>query len=137
MLAEPQNVEQVRSFLGLAGYYRKFIPKFAMLAARLVSLTKKGTKCHWSQEHSESFLLLKDLLCQAPVFAYPRFDHPFVLQIDASDLGLGAVLTQIDANGNERVISYTSRPLTLFAPTGLLSPTPYYNYQKITGIKNC
>ena len=112
LLAEPQNVEQVRSFLGLAGYYRKFIPKFAMLAAPLVSLTKKGTKFHWSKEHSESFLVLKDLLCQAPVLAYPRFDHPFVLQTDASDLGLGAVLTQIDADGNERVISYASRPLT-------------------------
>ena len=112
LLAEPQNVEQVRSFLGLAGYYRKFIPKFAMLAAPLVSLTKKGTKFHWSKEHSESFLVLKDLLCQAPVLAYPRFDHPFFLQTDASDLGLGAVLTQIDADGNECVISYASRPLT-------------------------
>ena len=64
LLAEPQNVEQVRSFIGLAGYYRKFIPKFAMLAAPLVSLPKKGTKFHWTKEHSESFLVLKDLMCQ-------------------------------------------------------------------------
>ena len=112
LLAEPQNVEQVRSFLGLVGYYRKFIPKFASYATPLVSLTKKGTKFHWSKAHSESFLLLKNLLCQAPILAYPRFDQPFVLQTDASDLGLGAVLTQVDAYGNERVISYASRPLT-------------------------
>ena len=112
LLAEPQSVEQVRSFLGLAGYYRKFIPKCAMLAAPLVALTKKGTKFHWSTEHLESFLLLRDLLCQAPSRAYPRFDHPFVLQTDALDLGLGAVLTQTYHDGSECVISYASRPLT-------------------------
>jgi len=59
LLAEPQNVEQVRSFLGLVGYYRKFIPQFASYAAPLLSLTKKSTKFHWSKEHSDSFLLLK------------------------------------------------------------------------------
>ena len=83
-----------------------------MLAAPLVSLITKGTKFHWSKEQSYAFLLLKNLLCQAPVLAYPRFDQPFVLQTDASDLGLGAVLTQFDVHGNERVISYASRPLT-------------------------
>ena len=112
LLAEPQSVEQVRSFLGLAGYYRNFIPKFAMLAAPLVALTKKDTKFHWSKEHSESFLLLEDLLCQAPILAYPRFDRPFVLQTDASDLGLEAALTQTYHDGSECVISYVSRPLT-------------------------
>lgn len=112
LLAEPKNVEQVRSFLGLAGYYRKFIPRFAMLAAPLVLLTKKGSTFHWSNEQSQAFLSLKDLLCKAPILAYPRFDKPFVLQTDASDLGLGAVLTQTDADGNEHVLSYASRPLT-------------------------
>ena len=112
LLAEPQSFEQVRSFLGLAGYYRNFFRKFTTLAAPLVALTKKGTKFHWSKEDSESFLLLKSLLCQAPVLAYSRFDQPCVLQTDVSDIGLGAVLTQFDFDGNERVVSYASRPLT-------------------------
>jgi len=59
LLAEPQNVEQVISFLGLVGCYRQFIPKFASYAAPLLSPTEKGTKLHWCKEHSESFLLLK------------------------------------------------------------------------------
>ena len=62
--------------------------------------------------HILNLFFAKKLLCQATILAYPRFDQPFVLQTDASDEGLGAVLTQIDAYGNERVISYASRPLT-------------------------
>ena len=76
-----------------------------MLAAPLVSFTTRGTKFHWSNEQSDAFLLLENLLCQAPVLTYPRFDLPFVLQIDTLDLGLGTVLTQFDVHGNESVIS--------------------------------
>ena len=111
-LPDPQNVEQVRSFLGLAGYYRKFIPQIATIAAPLVNLTKKGTKFLWGEDQKRAFAQLKDLLCTAPILAYPQFDKQFFLQTDASDIGLGAVLTQLDSNGNERAISYASRPLT-------------------------
>ena len=111
-LPDPKTVEQVRSFLGLAGYYRKFIPQFATLAAPLVNLTKKGTKFLWGEDQKRAFVQLKDLLCTAPILAYPQFDQQFFLQTDASDIGLGAVLTQFDSNGNERAISYASRPLT-------------------------
>ena len=111
-LQDPKNVEQVRSFLGLAGYYRKFIPNFATISAPLVNLTKKNTKFLWRDDHHEAFVKLKNLLCEAPILAYPQFDKKFILQTDASDLGLGAVLTQFDSMGNERAISYASRPLT-------------------------
>ena len=111
-LEPPKTVEQVRSFLGLAGYYRNFIPNFAMVSAPLVSLTKKGTKFAWLDQHANAFQALKKQLCMAPILAYPKFDRPFILQTDASDLGLGAVLAQTDNNGRERVISYASRSLS-------------------------
>ena len=111
-LPEPTTIEQVRSFLGLAGYYRRFIPKFATLSSPLVQLTKKGCKFLWGDKQKESFSLLKSHLCSAPVLAYPQFDRPFTLQTGASDIDLGAVLTQFDSSGNEHVISYASRSLT-------------------------
>ena len=111
-LEQPENAEQVRSFLGLAGYYRNFIPNFATLSAPLVQLTKKGSKFLWASSQEHAFLQLKSLLCSAPILAYPQFNKRFFLQTDASDSGLGAVLTQVDNNGCERVISYASRSLS-------------------------
>ena len=110
-LAPPTNVQQVRSFLGLAGYYRNFIPNFAVLSAPLVQLTKKGSSFSWTDLQEQAFLQLKSLLCSAPILAYPQFDKRFFLQTDASDKGLGAVLTQLDNSGREHVISYASRSL--------------------------
>lgn len=111
-LAPPKSVEQVRTFLGLAGYYRRFIPNFASLAVPLINLTKKGSKFRWDTAEQTSFISLKQLLCSAPVLAYPQFDKQFILQTDASDLGLGAVLTQKDTSGYEHVIAYASRSLS-------------------------
>ena len=111
-LSTPRTLEHVRSVLGLAGYYRRFIPNFATIAAPLVGLTKKGKQFCWGDKQQEAFTHLKQLLCTAPVLAYLRLDEPFVLQTDASDLGLGAVLTQSDNSGLDRVVSYASRALT-------------------------
>ena len=111
-LSIPRTIEHVRSFLGIAGYYRCFIPNFATIAAPVVSLTKKGKQFCWGDTQQVAFTHLKELLCTAPVLVYPRLDAPFILQTDASDLGLGAVLAQSDNSGRERVISYASRALT-------------------------
>ena len=111
-LCEPKSVEQVQSFLGLAGYYRRFIPNFATLSAPLVALTKKHAKFVWNAIHAETFSCLNRLLFDAPVVAYPDFHRPFVLQTDASDFGLGAVDCQVDAFGHDHVISYASRSLS-------------------------
>ena len=112
LIPEPLNVEHVRSFLGLARYYRRFIPNFATIAAPLVALTKKTTKFTWQDSQRHAFQTLKASLCNAPILAYSQLDQPFIVQTDASDLGLGAVLTQRDKSGNERVISYASRAVS-------------------------
>ena len=111
-LAALKNVEQVRNFLGLAGYYRRVIPNFASLSAPLVALTKKASKFHWGAPEQNAFEVLQQLLCSAPVLSYPYFDQRFILQTDASDFGLGAGLTQKGGLGKEHVISYASRSLS-------------------------
>ena len=108
----PQSVENVRSYLGLCGYYRSFIKNFAALASPLNQLLKKGHPFHWNAAQEKSFQDLKQALTCASVLAFPNYDEPFVLYTDASALGLGAVLMQADEKGKNRVIAYASRTLT-------------------------
>ena len=105
-------MEKLRSFLGLAGYYRRFIPHFSSVAAPLTKLTEKSVQFKWDALQHESFSTLKRSLCEAPILAYPDFDRPFILQTDASNVGLGAVLAQVDHTGCERVIAYASCTLS-------------------------
>ena len=107
----PQSVDNVRSFLGLSGYYRSFINKFAAIASPLNKLLKKDVPFHWNAAQETSFRDLKYALTNAPVLAFPDYKAPFVLYTDASALGLGAVLMQTDARGKNRVIAYASRTL--------------------------
>ena len=111
-IPRPQSTKDVRSFLGLAGYYRKFIPNFATVAAPLVHLTKKTSSFCWSEECESSFSRLKSLLCSAPILCYPRFDREIILQTDASDFGVGVVLSQIDYKRPEKVVAYGSKALS-------------------------
>ena len=106
----PENKRDVRSFLGLAGYYRKLIKNYAALA---VALTRKNTpsKVVWTGECDRAFESVKEALCKAPVLKSPNFSDSFVLQTDASDRGVGAVLSQLDADGEEHPVSYYSRKL--------------------------
>jgi hypothetical protein len=92
----PRTKKEVRAFMGLAGYYRRFIPDFASISAPLTSLTKKGLPnvVVWNDEHSAALLKLKEALCQKPVLRLPDFNLEFVLRTDASDVGLGAMLMQ-------------------------------------------
>jgi hypothetical protein len=90
----PTTVHQVRSFLGLAGYYRRFIPDFSKLVKPITSLLKNETKFNWSSECNEAFEKLKILLTTAPVLAQPDINKPFDLYYDASGSGLGCVLMQ-------------------------------------------
>ena len=114
-ISRPTCVKDVRSFLGLAGYYRRFIKDFATLAAPLTKLTTKQMTSRpfaWTAACDNSFTQLKQQLCAAPILAYPQFDRMFTLYTDASDVGLGAVLAQNDDTGVERVVAYASRALS-------------------------
>jgi transposase len=109
-LPPPTNVKGVRRFLGVASWYRRFVPDFAELVVPLTNLLKKGKRWSWTDEQQRAFEIMKEKLTEAPVLACPDFSKPFTLQTDASNNGLGAVLTQESEEG-ERVIAYASRHL--------------------------
>ena len=106
----PRSSKDVKRFLGLASYYRKFIPNFADIAAPLNKLTQKNIRFKWSEICESSFRSFLKILVSPQVFAYPDFEKPFILTADASGYDLGAVLSQIQ-EGEERVICYASRSL--------------------------
>ena len=102
----PKTVTEIRSFLGLAGYYRRFIQNFSRIASPMTRLTRKGAKFEWTVECDAAFQELKEKLTTAPVLAVPNPEEPYVVFTDASSKGLGCVLMQHD-----RVIAYGSRQL--------------------------
>jgi hypothetical protein len=123
----PQNHKQLQQFLGFCGFYRRFIPEYSKIADPLHSLfrgmsKKKGKKVKvkhkddnppwkWEQSQQQAFDKLTTLLTSAPVLAYAEYSLPFLLHTDASGIGLGAILYQVQ-DGKERVIAYASRSLT-------------------------
>ena len=106
----PKSVKDVRSFLGLANYYRRFVHNFAKISSPLNRLTRKDIVFVWTPECEEAFLDLKRRLCSAPILAYPDFNQPFHLYTDASQSALGYILGQC-INGKECVIAYGGREL--------------------------
>lgn len=107
----PKDLKSLKTFLGMSGYYRRFIPHYATTAEPLYALTKKGVKFNWSTECQNSFQKLKDCLVKDPIMASPDWNQEFIVISDASDVGLGCVLAQ-KQNGLEKVICYASRTLT-------------------------
>ncbi|GKA98540.1 putative reverse transcriptase domain-containing protein [Tanacetum coccineum] len=90
----PKTPSEIRSFLGLAGYYRRFIANFSKVAKPLTSLTQKNQKYEWGKEQEEAFQTLKDNLCNAPILSLPEGSEDFVVYCDASNQGFGCVLMQ-------------------------------------------
>ena len=107
----PTNLKGLRSFLGLASYYRRFIPNFSSVARPLHILTRKNVQFDWTADCQTAFDTLKKLMTQAPLLAYPDFTEPFMLETDASVEGLGAVLAQKKPDQSVHPIAYASRTL--------------------------
>ena len=107
----PSCLQDLKQFLGLASYYRRFVQNFAAIVAPLVKLTEKGHVWHWSSDCDAAFLQLKERLVTSPILGYPVFNQPFMVDIDASGEGLGAALSQY-ISGVERVIAFASRSLS-------------------------
>lgn len=100
----PNNVRELRGFLGLAGFYRKFVRHFVIIAKPLTNLLKKYSLFIWTSEHQQAFSTLQQELCSAPVLGIKNFSKPFAIETDASQHGVGAVLLQ-----NGHPLAYVSK----------------------------
>ncbi|KAF1323098.1 Pol protein, partial [Globisporangium splendens] len=107
----PQDVKQLRQWLGLANYLHKYTRNYAALMQPLTQLLKKDVEWKWSKDHETAFEEVKRSLREAPVLALPNHDKPFHVVCDASDYAIGCALMQHDDEGHERVVSYQSRQL--------------------------
>ena len=107
----PSNLREVRSFVGLCCYYRRFVKGFAEISSPLHAMTKKGEVFQWTDECQEAFEKLKVALTTAPVLAMPDEEGRFILDTDASNCAVGAVLSQMH-DGQENVVAYASRKLS-------------------------
>ena len=105
-----KNIKSVRQFLGLAGYYRRFIKDFARLAKPLTRLLQKNEAFCWSEDAETAFLRLKEALCTAPVLKPPDMSQPFLITTDASGYAVGGILSQ-GKIGSDLLVAYTSRVL--------------------------
>jgi len=107
---QPNSKKQVQSFLGLAGYYRRYLPHFSEITLVLTNLLKKGQKFKWSDEADKAFVDLKSRLASRPILRPPDFDKPFCMAVDASQFCVGACLFQV-IDELEHPICYLSRKL--------------------------
>jgi hypothetical protein len=103
---QPKNVKELRSFLGMTGYYRKFIKGYGIISKTLTELLKKGVPYVWSSATEASFQALKTALSSAPALALPDFSKPFMIETDACGRGVGAVLLQ-----NDHPLAFISKAL--------------------------
>ena len=119
-IPRPKTVQEIQSFLGAIGYYRKFIKEFAKIAKPLSDLTKGATRKGqnkkniedlWTDKHEKRFQELKRRMIKEPILRYPDFDKQFIISTDASKYAIGAILKQKDDENREYVISYNGRKL--------------------------
>ena len=106
----PKYVKQLQRIIGMTSWYRRFIPKFSEIMEPLHTLLRKGIEWKWDIKQEQALEQIKKLLTTGPILACPDFHYPFQLETDASDTGLGAVLTQ-NINNENHVIAFASRSL--------------------------
>jgi hypothetical protein len=102
--------KDIKSFLGLAGYYQRFISDFSAIARPLTNLLKKKNEWQWTEQEQASFDMLKFKLINTPLLQYPDFNKPFILTTDASGYAIGSILSQ-GKLGQDKPIAYASRTL--------------------------
>ena len=107
----PKTKKQCKQFLGLVGYYRKFVKDFAKTARPINQLLRKRVEFEWDDEAQKSFETLRDIICESPILIYPDFNKPFYVTTDASEYAIGAILSQGPSIGEDRPIAYASRSL--------------------------
>ena len=107
----PKTIRQLRRFLGMVGWYRRFLHDYATLTFHLTELLTKKKGFKWNEDAQNAFENLKSVLTTAPFLAHPNCSKPFLLQCDASTVGVGGLLAQLDDNGDERPIAYMSHKL--------------------------
>ena len=108
MFPIPTNPTEVKSFLGLCSYYRRYLQKFAEIAGKLLKASEVTTNFNWTPEAQDAFETLKSQLTTTPILAFPMMKEPFILHTDASLTAMGAVLSQVQ-DGQERAICYASK----------------------------
>lgn len=108
----PSTKKQIRSLLGLVGWYRKFIPHFSTIVAPFTHLIKKSrhNQVQWTEPAEKAFIKLKEMLSEGPILHSPDFERPFIVQTDVLELGLGAVLMQ-EEEGVRHPVVYLSQKL--------------------------
>ena len=107
----PTNVTEVRSFLGLCGFYQRFVADYAHVSAPLTDLQHKGITWHWEPKQHKAFVTLKSRPLNAPVLAHPDMSKPFILHTDASDFAIGATLSQMGPDGQLHLVACRSKKL--------------------------
>lgn len=107
----PRNTRNIKEFLGLSSYYRRFIPQYSKIARNLSVLLRKDVKFTWGPEQEEAFQTLKEKLTTSPILQYPRFNEEFIVTCDASNYAIAGVLSQM-TDGKDLPVSYTSRVLS-------------------------
>lgn len=108
----PTNLQQLRSILGSAGYYRHFVRDYSKMVAPLTALSKKGAEWQWTETQQQALDGVKAALSSPPILAHPDYSRPFTVYSDFSKNGLGAILAQVGDDGRERVCAYASRRTT-------------------------
>ncbi|KAL4153469.1 hypothetical protein QTP88_001302 [Uroleucon formosanum] len=107
----PTSVKEIKSFLGLSGYYRKFIKSYSLISKPMTNLLRKDVTFNWDTSCQEAFDKLKNILCSEPILQYPDFTKPFIVTTDASEKALGAILSQGEVSQDLPIV-YASRTLS-------------------------
>ena len=125
----PQNLKDVRAFLGFTGFYRYFVPNYSKIARPLIELTRKAVPFYWGEARLKVFETLKSLMCSHPVLKQPNYTKPFFLSTNASAYGVGAVLSQ-EGEINPRTKKPTQQPIAYYSTTFTPTERNYDIYER-------